>query len=186
MTKNPVSTFPLHIQVLRFRYPCIILESNHFSVRKDRPRHQRDHRHLWSAARRMGRFFNFQAGQPIQCTLCVSLNSIRLLNVRYIGYSTKVVAHLPVPFVRVMLLEVDISLAAFSLYLPTVSRRPHPRWRPAQSCVIGLFLTQVLHVHETRPNTHHFDRTWPQCHKELKFQTHVFVISYALVRHIVC
>ena len=147
------------------------------------PRHQRDHRHLWSAARRMGRFFNFQAGQPVQCdampTLCVSLNSIRLLNVRYIGYSTKVVTHLPEPFVRVMLLEVDISLAAFSLYLPTVSRRPHPRWRLAQSCVIGLFLTQVLHVYETRPNTHHLDRTWPQRHKELKFK-HTSLLSRTL------
>ena len=46
----------------------------------------------------MGRFFNLQAGQPVQCdavpTLCVSFNISRLLNVRKIGYSTKVVTHL--------------------------------------------------------------------------------------------
>ena len=71
------------------------------SARKDRlliPRHQRDLRHLWSAARRMGRFFNLQAGQPVQCdampALCVSFNINRLPNVRKIGYSTKVVRHL--------------------------------------------------------------------------------------------
>ena len=115
-----MSTFPLQIMYYSGVKPL--------SVRKDRlkiPRHQRDHRHLWSAARRMGRFFNLQAGQPVQCdatpTLCVSW----LLDES--GDTSCV-------FVRVMLLDVHISLASFSLYLPTVSRRPHPRWRLARGC----------------------------------------------------
>ena len=46
----------------------------------------------------MGRFFNLQTGQPVQCdampTLCVSFNISRLPNVRKIGYPTKAVTHL--------------------------------------------------------------------------------------------
>ena len=46
------------------------------------------------------------------------------------GYSTdgqSLGTHLSVRSVRVMLLDVHISLATVSRYLPTVSRRPHPR-----------------------------------------------------------
>ena len=117
-------------------------------------------------------FFNLQACQPLQCdamlTLCMCLNSIRLLNVRKTCYSTTVVIHLPVRFVRVMFLEVHISLAAFSRDLPTMSRRPHRRWCLARCCVIGLSLTQVLHVHETRANIHHLECTWPQRHNGIE------------------
>ena len=49
-----------------------------------------------------------------------------------------------------------------------MSRRPHPRWCLARGFVIGLSLTQVLHVHETRANTHHLECTWPQRHKGIE------------------